>query len=160
MQTESLAEALEREHREIDAGIAAFACDPAGRDRHALTGAIRALRRHIYLEEEFLFPLLYLGDKALAAPLSVMLREHAQLWATLDMLEHEPDSGAGLAICTRLTAQLLHHNLKEEKLVYPRADDLLSAEASARMAAVLGSAELPEGWMCAKAAPTEQDARG
>jgi regulator of cell morphogenesis and NO signaling len=66
METSSLAAALEREHQEIDAGIAAFAA--ASWDRRPLGRAIGALRRRIYLEEEFLFPLLREGEPRLAAP--------------------------------------------------------------------------------------------
>ncbi|HET7045217.1 MAG TPA: hemerythrin domain-containing protein, partial [Gaiellaceae bacterium] len=56
----TLAAALEREHREIDAGIEAFDVESAenGGRVESLTGAISALRRHIYLEEAFLFPAL------------------------------------------------------------------------------------------------------
>ena len=99
MEIESLAEALEREHHQIDAGIAAFSATPG--DRQPLTRAIGALRRHIYLEEEFLFPLLHEADPGLAAPMFVMLREHAQIWGTLDSLERAADTGAstGLALC-------------------------------------------------------------
>jgi DNA-binding transcriptional ArsR family regulator len=75
MGTESLAEALKREHREIDDGIAAFSASPA--DTRPLTRAIWALRCHIYLEEEFLFPLSGEAEPALRAPVFVMLREHA-----------------------------------------------------------------------------------
>ena len=46
MHAESVAEELEREHREIDECIAAFRAAPG--DREPLTHAIRALRRHIY----------------------------------------------------------------------------------------------------------------
>ena len=62
MRTGSLAAALEQEHREIDDGIAAFTAVPG--DRHALARAIGALRRHIYLEEEILFPLLSQAEPA------------------------------------------------------------------------------------------------
>jgi hemerythrin superfamily protein len=155
MQTESLAEALEREHREIDAGIAAFAGGSPAADEGALTRAIHALRRHSYLEEEFLFPLLYQAQAGLAAPLSVMLREHAQLWATLDELERESDISLSLALCRRLTAQLLHHNLKEEKVIYPQAYDL-PPEVADRLLAFLGAADVPGGWVCAKARPAPQ----
>ena len=155
METGSLAAALEREHHEIDAGIAAFTAGlpPGGRDRQALTAAIRALRRHIYLEEEFLFPLLGAAEPGLAAPVSVMLREHAQLWRTLDALARELAAGTGgeLTLCRQLTAQLLHHNLKEEKVLYPRADDLVTAPAAARLWAFLSSGDLPEGWVCFRA---------
>jgi regulator of cell morphogenesis and NO signaling len=86
-QSQSLAAALEREHHEIDAGIAAFTAAPDS--PQPLVRAIRALRRHIYLEEEFLFPLLREAEAGLTAPVFVMLREHAQIWATLDSLERE-----------------------------------------------------------------------
>ena len=130
MQTGSLAAALEREHHEIDAGIAAFTAAPW--DRQPLARAIGALRRHIYLEEEFLFPLLREAEPGLAAPVFVMLREHAQIWGTLDALERDLDAGtgAGLALGKRVAVQLLHHNLKEEKILYPRADEALPAAAA------------------------------
>lgn len=66
MQTDSLATALEREHHEIDADIEAFTASPS--DRQPLIRAISALRRHIYLEEEYLFPLLRAVEPGLEAP--------------------------------------------------------------------------------------------
>jgi regulator of cell morphogenesis and NO signaling len=156
MEIESLAAALEREHHEIDAGIAAFTAAPG--DPQPLTRAIRALRRHIYLEEEFLFPLLCQAEPGLAAPVFVMLREHAQIWAALDALEREPGPGTALVLCRQLTVRLLHHNLKEEKVLYPRADDMLPPAAASRLRAFLGSGELPEGWVCAKARPVTRNA--
>jgi regulator of cell morphogenesis and NO signaling len=151
METESLAAALEREHREIDEGIAAFTAAPE--DPQPLARAIRALRHHIYLEEEFLFPLLGEADPALRAPVFVMLREHAQIWQSLDALEREPGGSAGHALCRQLASRLLHHNLKEERVLYPRADDALPPAAAGRLRAFLGTGELPEGWVCVKARP-------
>jgi iron-sulfur cluster repair protein YtfE (RIC family) len=146
----SLAEALEREHHRIDAGIAAFTAAPG--DRQPLARAMGALRRHIYLEEEFLFPLLCEAEPGLAAPVFVMLREHAQIWTALDSLDREldggGDSGGGLALCKQLAVRLLHHNLKEEKILYPRADDALTAATAGRLHAFLSSADLPDGWVC------------
>ncbi len=159
MQTGSLATALEREHQEIDAGIATFTAAPW--DRRPLTRAIGALRRHIYLEEEFLFPLLCQAEPALAAPVLVMLREHAQIWDMLDSLEREPgnDAATGLALIhKRLTSLLLHHNLKEEKVLYPRADEVLTPAAAQRLRAFPDTGELPRGWVCTKARPVASDA--
>src|SRR5690349_23205860 len=99
MQTGSLAAALEHEHHEIDAGIAAFTAAPW--DRQPLARAASGLRRHIYLEEEFLFPLLREAEPRLAAPLFVMLREHAQIWGTLDSLERAADAGMGTGLALR-----------------------------------------------------------
>lgn len=144
----SLAEALEREHHEIDAEIASFTAAPGA--RQSLEGAIEALRRHIYLEEEFLFPLLREAERGLSASIFVMLREHAQIWATLESLERELDAGKviGPGRCKQLSVQLLHHNLKEEKILYPRVDDVLHPAAAGRLRAFLSAGELPHGWVC------------
>lgn len=157
MEYESLAVALEHEHHEIDDGIARFAAaPPADRDRAALTRAVHALRRHIYLEEEFLFPPL--REAGPMAPVLVMLREHGQMWATLDELEHELAVGAhdgpALALCHRLTVQLQHHNLKEERILYPEADAALTAPASAHLREFLDAGALPDGWTCRQAGVT------
>lgn len=146
---ESLAWALEREHREIDDGLAAFASGdgPLEQRRQALRRAIRALRRHIYLEEEFLFPPLF--DAGMAVQVVVMLREHAKIWATLDELERElPAEELGLRLCRRLAVELLHHNLKEERVLYPQADHVLAAPAVERLRRFLEAGELPPGWVC------------
>jgi len=156
MEIESLAVALEQEHHEIDDGIAAYSASPG--DPRPLARAIRALRRHIYLEEEFLFPLLCQAEQALAAPVFVMLREHAQIWATLDALESEPGGSTGHALCRQLASRLLHHNLKEERVLYPRADSALPPATADRLLAFLGSAELPEGWVCVRARPVTRNA--
>lgn len=82
-----------------------------------------------------------------------MLREHAQIWHTLDALERAEDSGAETdALTKQLALQLLHHNLKEEKVLYPRAD-ALAPPAVSRLSAFLDTETLPEGWVCIKARP-------
>ena len=156
MEIESLAAALEREHHEIDDGIAAYSASPG--DPRPLARPIRALRRDIYLEEEFLFPLLCQAEQALAAPVFVMMREDAQIWATLDALESEPGGGTGHALRRQLASRLPHHNLREERVPYPRADSALPPATADRLLALLGSAELPEGWVCAQARPVTRNA--
>jgi regulator of cell morphogenesis and NO signaling len=154
MEFERLAAALEREHHEIDAAIEGFASGAEARDRdpQPLREAIRALRRHIYIEEEFLFP--GLREPGLVAPLFVMLREHAQIWTTLEWLDRELDTGgstaAALMLCHQLTVQLQHHNLKEEKIIYPQADQVLTAPATAHMRVLLATGALPDAWVCQK----------
>jgi len=150
----TLAAALEREHREIDAGIDAFGADPAegGGRVESLTGAIAALRRHIYLEEEFLFPPL---RSELAVPTIVMLREHGEMWKILDTLEaalrKDPGGDTVLSLCEELVPRLEAHNAKEEAILYAQADKILSDEASADLQAFLASGRMPEGWVCERA---------
>ncbi|NKZ07093.1 hemerythrin domain-containing protein [Actinomadura latina] len=151
MEIESLAAALEREHHEIDAGIEAFTADPPSgqQDREPLVRAVRALRRHIYLEEEFLFPALHAAGHT--GPVLVMLREHGQMWAVLDALDGEPDAGAAFTLCRRLTVQLLHHNLKEEKILYPELARVVPESRAERLRAFLDTGEMPAGWVCLRA---------
>ena len=153
MANESLAAALEREHREIDAGIERFARQPSSYEAaRSLAAAIALLRRHIYVEEQFVFPALSAGG--LVAPVFVMLREHGQIWQRLDALERQVDTGAQapvtLEICHLLLVQLQHHNVKEERILYPEADYALTSELAAGLAD-LEQSSMPEDWVCIKA---------
>jgi iron-sulfur cluster repair protein YtfE (RIC family) len=149
---EPLAVALEREHHEIDEGVAAFEQAPAQR-HDQLARAAQALRRHIYLEESQLFPALQTGG--LVAPVFVMLREHGEMWRTLDALlvEARADpSGAGTKqLLHELTVQLQHHNMKEERILYPQADDALDEQQAAALRDFLVDGTMPDGWVCARA---------
>jgi regulator of cell morphogenesis and NO signaling len=152
---DTLAAALEREHHEIDQGIETFLVGQAEGQppTEMLTCAIGALRRHIFLEEEFLFPPL--REAGLVAPVFVMLREHGEIWNTLDVIEAELGAGAPRSTvdetCRALLAQLEQHNSKEEPIVYPQADAVLTAAASAGLKAFLAAGRMPDGWACAKA---------
>lgn len=90
----SLTPLLEREHHEMDAGIEAFLEGLAQneiRDQER-PRSVGALRRHIYLEEEFLFPPL--RASGLIPLVLVMLHEHGEIWGTLDAVEaadHQSD---------------------------------------------------------------------
>jgi|SRR5579875_1970389 len=151
MDSETLQAALEREHREIDAGIEAFSSGQAqgASAIESLTDAIRALRRHIYLEEEFLFPPM---RDELAIPIGVMLREHGEIWRTLDALEDQlRKNGATttvLDISRELLSQLGRHNAKEEPIFYTQADSSLTPSAAARLRAFLDTGQMPDGWVC------------
>lgn len=152
MGVETVAEALEREHQEIDAGIAAFVAGPAGGtpEPEPLIRATAALRRHIYLEEEYLFPPLRAAG--LAMPVFVMVREHGQMWKTLDALDDDLlAGGAGEQVAGRLRElqeQLEAHNPKEEQILYPQAGQVLDAAADAELRELLDAGRTPEGWVC------------
>jgi hemerythrin-like domain-containing protein len=148
--------ALEREHREIDAGIEAFRTGAADRDSRiaSLRRAMDALRRHIYLEEELLFPEM---RATLAIPTLVMLREHGELWTTMRRLDatlaEGGDDASVLEVCRELVARLESHNAKEEPIFYTEADSLLAGSASAGLQAFLDSGRMPDGWVCERARP-------
>ena len=140
--------ALEREHREIDHDIEQFINQPT--DPAPLRRSIEALRRHIYLEEDFLFPPL--REAGLVMPILVMIREHGDIWKAMDntekLLADGADTDALLEVCAELVKLQEVHNAKEEPIIYTQADTKLSFEASTRLQAYLESSTLPEGWIC------------
>jgi regulator of cell morphogenesis and NO signaling len=149
---ESLAVGLEHEHNEIDAIVRAFVSParPNSDGGAMLLHAIRLLRHHIYVEEELLFPAL--TDQGLGGPVHVMVDEHAEIWRILDSLEYElgtgDEAGAAEKLRDELALTLEGHNLKEEHVLYPWADEILSGSADSRVKSALDSGELPDGWVC------------
>jgi hypothetical protein len=140
----TLTAALEREHREIDSGIETYL---SGRELGALQQAMTGLRRHIYLEEAFLVPPLRAAG--MFGPIMVMLREHGELWQTMDGLGAQLAEGtAAEESCRRLLELLARHNEKEEPIVYPQADEVLPEQDAADLHAFLESGEIPPGWVC------------
>ena len=156
MESETLGAALEREHREIDGGIEAFIESlPAGKaEPEPLVRSMDGLRRHIYLEEEFLFPPLRAAG--MMVPLFVMMRQHGELWDAMraldTLLAANTDADALLESCRGLLDLLDQHNSKEEPIIYPQADKVLTETASAELSAFLETGRMPQGWTCEKAA--------
>jgi iron-sulfur cluster repair protein YtfE (RIC family) len=151
---EQLSVLLEREHHEIDAGVEAFLEGLSHGETRTedLTRAVDALRRHIYLEEEFLFPPLRAAG--VLPPVLVMLREHGEIWRSLDaILAMDPDAdGVGARErCGELLSQLASHNAKEEPIIYPQGDAVLTEEATGELREFISSGQMPEGWVCAQA---------
>jgi regulator of cell morphogenesis and NO signaling len=147
----SLHALFEQEHQIIDAALAAYRSAVTARSVDAtvaatLREALLALRRHIWLEEEHLFRPL--AGTPVTAALLVMLREHAQIWATLDVLEARLDAGVSADESSRaLEVQLRHHNLKEERVVYPAADQLLTDTVRASLRELVATGTAPEDWL-------------
>lgn len=149
---ESLSQALEREHREIDDAVKRCADLPAASPevRAGLERAVAELRWHIYVEEELLFPPLRAAG--MTGPILVMLREHAEMWPILDALDRalrdDVDQGVLRAPCRELFILLQHHNPKEEQILYPQVDRVLGADASVAIHEFLGAGRVPADWTC------------
>ncbi|MGV0834775.1 hemerythrin domain-containing protein [Mycolicibacterium thermoresistibile] len=151
---ETLSTLLEREHRQIDAGIEEFIHGPphAESSAHDAMRALDTLRRHIYLEEEFLFPPL--RDSGFIPPVLVMLREHGEIWRLMDAVQAllcAGDRDGARNRCIELLAHLATHNGKEEPIIYPRGDAVLPPETNTELRRFIDSGVLPPGWVCAHA---------
>lgn len=155
----TLGTALEREHRDIDGGIEAYTAglERGVEDPTPLLRAMAGLRRHIYLEEEFLFPPL--KDAGMVMPIFVMLREHGALWDSMasldDSLADAADAHAMSTACTELLSLLDAHNSKEEPIIYTQADSTLSEDAGDELRSFLETGTMPDGWTCERATATE-----
>lgn len=148
----TLSAALEAEHREIDAGIAEYAQSAeAGTPKiEPVLRAIGSLRRHIYLEEEMVFPAL--REAGLMAPVFVMVREHGEIWRAMDGLEKavatDPAGTAAADVCGELVKVIEAHNMKEEMILYPQTDTIVTGEARAALDDFLATGKMPDGWTC------------
>lgn len=155
MPDSTLSAALTREHREIDSGIVAFVekLDRGSVQPELLSAALEALRRHIYLEEVFLFAPI--REAGMVMPIFVMVREHGDLWRTMDTLVDLLDAGNDprrLAdTCGQLMEQLHQHNSKEEPIIYPHADTDLPPQTSAELTQFIETGRIPDGWVCQQA---------
>lgn len=89
-----------------------------------------ALRRHIAVEEEFLFPVFEkrLGLSPSAGPTEVMRREHRGILRLLDEILQTIGNPAKLPDEARAAFHELleKHHLKEEEILYPSLDYALS----------------------------------
>ncbi|MEO6795046.1 MAG: hemerythrin domain-containing protein [Mycobacterium sp.] len=156
MSDETLSAALEREHQEVDAGIGAFLAKLAGGtvDADELGVTLSALRRHIYLEEQILFPPISKGAQMMSV--FGMVRGHGEIWRTMDTLDDlaagDGDHDKLREACQGLLALLADHNKVEEPVIYPAADTALAPETAAELADFIRTGRMPDGWVCAKAA--------
>lgn len=150
-----LGEALVGVHQRIDDGVRRLeqAATNADGDAAEISEISDALRRHIYFEEEHLFPRLRHG--AMLPAIVVMEREHGAMWATLGALgapgtESEGTQSAG-ALRTTLAEQLATHHPKEESTIYSHVDGVLGEDVSRELASLVSAAQMPEGWSCRQA---------
>jgi iron-sulfur cluster repair protein YtfE (RIC family) len=132
---------LGSDHAEIDAALGAVAAAVGeGRFDAALNtyaGMERGLRRHMRIEEELLFP-VFEARSGVGGPTSVMRDEHRQIRVALTLMGGGLDQrdGSGFAEGLRFMRSVMpDHNAKEEHILYPTLDRLLSdAERSALVA--------------------------
>jgi hemerythrin-like domain-containing protein len=131
---EPLTQFLRRDHGRIDQlfdDLRAMIDDgELERAEHHYGDAADALRRHIRIEEEVLFP-AFETHTGIMGPTRVMCFEHRKIEDWLDELKqslarlHRAEASSALGELLRILEQ---HNVKEESVLYPRAEAALSPE--------------------------------
>ena len=88
------------------------------------------MRRHLAMEEEVLFPAFESAARmAGGGPTAVMRMEHQQMRGLLDQIESAMEAGdTEQALDTGDTLLMLiqQHNIKEEGMLYPMAENVLA----------------------------------
>lgn len=91
-----------------------------------------SLDRHFAMEEEVLFPAFERATGMSGGPPAVMRAEHAQmrdLLGRMDAALTARDATAWLSAGETLLILIQQHNMKEEGILYPMADNVLAPEA-------------------------------
>ncbi|TAN06336.1 MAG: hemerythrin domain-containing protein [Rhodanobacteraceae bacterium] len=140
---------LTAQHRSMELGIRGLV-DGSG-SRRELTDAVYLLRRHIYVEEAFLFPVIELDQRRLMA-LAQMRYEHGDMWphleSALDLLTAKAPLDDLLPASAALLNLLRIHDRKEEEAIYSVADRYPADAASPALAALLATNGIPANWKC------------
>ena len=124
------------EHRRCDAVFAEAENAAAAKDWKKASDKCaefsKDLDRHLRMEEEILFPAFEAATGMTQGPTQVMRMEHAQMRKALDELDRavnsqDVDAYAGESETLHILMQ--QHNMKEEQVLYPMAEQHLSGES-------------------------------
>lgn len=97
----------------------------------ALKRFIEDTRRHFSHEEDVLFPAFEAHTGMRGGPTQVMRDEHAQMNAVFDAMRDalaKQDGNGYLGLSETLLMLMRQHNLKEENILYPMADQALAGQ--------------------------------
>ena len=87
-----------------------------------------AIRRHFEMEEEILFPEIERSTGMSQGPTEVMRMDHRQMRSLLQPLVDAittKDSPGFLGLSETMMVMMQQHNMKEEQVLYPLADEVL-----------------------------------
>ena len=133
----SLSDFMARDHQRCDALFAEFesaaqADDSAGAQA-LLNAFIVGMSRHFAMEEQGFFPEFEARTgMTQGGPTAVMKEEHAQMRGLLDRMAMAADAGdldSARSAGETLLILMEQHNMKEEHMLYPLADEVLGEQA-------------------------------
>jgi iron-sulfur cluster repair protein YtfE (RIC family) len=95
------------------------------------------MQRHFCHEEDVLFPAFEAHTGMRGGPTAVMRAEHGQMNEVFDAMRDtlaRRDGNGYLGLSETLLMLMRQHNLKEENILYPMADQALEAQAEELLA--------------------------
>ena len=91
------------------------------------------LNRHFDMEEQALFPEFESATGLTGGPTQVMRSEHQQMRGLVGEIEYaieNQDTGQCQDVAETLMLMMQQHNMKEEQMLYPMADEQIDAAAT------------------------------
>ena len=138
---------MNKDHKHCDEAFAraentAAAGDWTGLERDGGT-FLRAIERHIEVEEGLLFPAFEKETGMSSGPTETMCMEHEQMrgmFAQMRAAIEARDAAQYLDIAETLHMLLQQHNMKEESMMYPMLDQALGEDARSLLTQLEGLA--------------------
>lgn len=134
---ETISAFFEKDHREIDEILAGVPFDAPTKAVEVFSRFDEHLERHIRWEEEILFPPVASRNPMLEfGPLRVMKMEHEEIRRRKALAFDALRRGDGESAGTHAEAMmetLKAHNAKEEHVLYPACDALLSPDEARKI---------------------------
>lgn len=147
-----ISEFFEQDHQRVDGVLNGFrrSLEERQPDKGYLGQLVEGLHRHIYWEEDLLFPLVKpLADSEIV---DEFCTDHALIWKNLGELEAGLAQGtsAGLLELTlnEMVEVLEAHNIDEERTIYAQADQLCDGLAADEFLSKVQGADAPVDWHC------------
>lgn len=149
---EGLLQLFQHAHHRVEGYLIDF-CEELERGRRKAEFLARAstdLYQHMFMEEQFLFPLL---KERLAAVVASLEEEHGRVLDLMEelheLLRRDADRETLQACTARLMGALSAHNTAEDLGIYPDLLALLGPSRAQILLLEVEKAEVPRGWMCA-----------
>ncbi len=141
----SIRELLERDHDQEHGKLveASISMSRGEFEENSFMEFVSNIRRHIYIEEEIIFPDLVYLYSDMKGPISGLEMEHASLWMLIDRILEETASGTirkSAKYLEEIERILAVHNALESANIYPKIKDERIPE--------LERISIPEGWIC------------
>jgi iron-sulfur cluster repair protein YtfE (RIC family) len=140
---ESITTTMTGDHRRMEGTLAEaarlLAAGLVAEGRAAVDRLDADMRLHLQAEEDLIFP-VFEARAGIAGPVAVMRREHraieAHLGAVMVALDRM-DAASAQDRLRRLAVLLTDHHLKEERILYPKTDLVLTPSERAGLTAQL-----------------------
>jgi len=145
-----IAEYFSEDHRKVEMLLESLlkSLQDQPKAQRAFEELERLLHKHIYCEEELLFP--EVEARGLSGPTDVMRSEHGQISGLLAAIQKSLREG-NMTIKTFIDGLkdiLAAHDLKEEGVLYPAADSMIEHESAKALLERVRNAVSPKDWKC------------